>query len=293
MDERNENTIDLDNLNILQILKKINDEDKKVAYAVEGELNNIERATEIIVKGFKRGGRLFYVGSGTSGKLGIIDASECPPTFGVEDYMVQGIISGGAEAINGWLEETEDDVLLSVKDLEKKDLTSKDVVIGITASGNTPYVNSAIEYAKKIGCSTIGITCRGEGILNRICDIAICVEVGPEVIMGSTRMKAGTAQKMVLNMLSTASMIKMGNTYTNLMVNVKPINKKLKNRVKEIVKIVTGAEKSIIDRIVEETDYDAKTSIVSIISGMEVLDARKLLNENEGNVSKVLKLFQD
>lgn len=289
MNERNLNTMDLDDLSAFEILKKINQEDRKVADAVEEQLGNIEEAVNMIVRSFEKGGRLFYIGSGTSGKLGIIDASECPPTFGVDDEMVQGIISGGKEAISGWLEHTEDDEELAVRDIQQRNISSNDILVGITASGNTPYVKSIMEYGKNFGCKTIGLICRKDGKLTEICDLTIAVDVGSEVIMGSTRMKAGTAQKMVLNMLSTTAMIKMGKTYSNLMVNVKPINKKLKNRVKEIVQLATDADLNIIDSVLESCDYDPKIAIVAIKSGMDAESANKVLNKNKGKVSEALK----
>lgn len=279
---RNENTLDIDKLSTLEIIEKINDEDKKVAFAVEKEKHNIARAVDLIVESFNKGGRLFYVGSGTSGKLGILDASECPPTFGVDDSMVQGIISGGEKAISGWLEHTEDDEQLAVEDMKKREVNCKDVVVGITASGNTPYVIKAIEYAKEIGAKTVGLMCNSKGKLKEICDITICVEAGPEVIMGSTRMKAGTAQKMVLNMLSTASMIKIGKVYSNLMINVRPINKKLRKRVEEIVYLATGAEEKLIKGILEKCDYDAKLAIIMIKKNVNLIEAKNFLDKNGG-----------
>lgn len=288
MEKRNVNTINLDDLSTFEILNKINEEDEKVAIAVKKELNSIEKAVDIIVEGFKNGGRLFYVGSGSSGKLGVMDASECPPTFGVDDSMVQGIISGGNNALSGWLEGTEDDCEAALKDLHEKGVNKKDVVVGITASGNTPYVNSAVEYSNKLGCKTIGVMC-SKGMLNEKCDVSICIEVGPEVIMGSTRMKAGTAQKMVLNMLSTTAMIKIGNTYSNLMVNVRPINKKLKNRVKDMVKIATSADDSVVNRAVEECNYNTKEAIAYVVMGEGADKAKELLSKFNGNVSKAIE----
>ncbi|KGG79552.1 N-acetylmuramic acid-6-phosphate etherase [Caloranaerobacter azorensis H53214] len=275
---RNVNTLNIDKLSTLEIIEKINDEDKKVAYAVEKEKNNIAKAVDLIVESFNKGGRLFYVGSGTSGKLGVLDASECPPTFGVDDSMVQGIISGGEKALSGWLEYTEDDEKLAIEDMEKRKVNFKDVVVGISASGNTPYVIKAIEYAKKVGAKTVGLICNSKGKLREICDITICVEVGPEVIMGSTRMKAGTAQKMVLNMLSTASMIKIGKVYSNLMVNVRPINKKLRKRVEEIVYLATGAEEKVIKDVLEKCDYNAKLAIIMIKKKVNLTEAKNLDN---------------
>ncbi|MFD3158054.1 N-acetylmuramic acid 6-phosphate etherase [Haloimpatiens sp. FM7330] len=291
MGQRNLNTLDLDNLSTIDILKKINDEDKKVAYCVEKQLKNISKAVDLIVKSLEKGGRLIYVGSGTSGKMGVIDASECPPTFGVDDSMVQGIISGGDEALRGWLEHTEDNEELAVEDLKKKDVNSRDILVGITASGNTPYVKAAISYGKKIGCRAICVMCNDNGKIKDICDLTISVDVGAEVIMGSTRMKAGTAQKMILNMLSTTAMIKMGKTYSNLMVNVRPINAKLKNRIKEIVQLATEADYKVVEEVLKKTDYDPKTAIVVIKKGVNVDEAKVLLKANKGIVGKALNKF--
>lgn len=289
MNQRNLNTKDLDDLSTFEILKKINEEDQKVAEAVNEELDSIEEAVSMIVNCFENGGRLFYIGSGTSGKLGVIDASECPPTFGVDDEMVQGIISGGIGAMSGWLEHTEDDKELAIKDIKEKNVNSNDILVGITASGDTPYVISIVEYGKKLGCKTIGLICSKYGKLKELCDLTIAVDVGPEVIMGSTRLKAGTAQKMVLNMLSTTSMIKIGKTYSNLMVNVKPINKKLKNRVREIVQLATEVDLMKIDLVLESCSYDPKIAIVVIKSGLNVENAKKLLDKNKWKVSEALK----
>jgi len=289
MNQRNLNTKDLDDLSTFEILKKINEEDQKVAEAVNEELGNIEKAVSMIVNSFENGGRLFYIGSGTSGKLGVIDASECPPTFGVDDEMVQGIISGGIGAMSSWLEHTEDDKELAIKDIKEKNVNNNDILVGITASGDTPYVISIIEYGKKLGCKTVGLICSKYGKLKELCDLTIAVDVGAEVIMGSTRLKAGTAQKMVLNMLSTVSMIKIGKTYSNLMVNVKPINKKLKNRVREIVQLATEVDLMKIDLVLENCSYDPKIAIVVIKSGLDIENAKKLLDKNKWKVSEALK----
>lgn len=289
MSKRNVNTLNLDSLSTFDILKKINAEDKKVAQAVEEELAHISEAVDIIVESMKRGGKLFYIGSGTSGKLGVIDASECPPTFGVDDSMVQGIISGGEKAISGWLEHTEDNEKLAVEDMNERGVTEKDVLVGISASGNTPYVRRALEYGREIGCKTIGVMCDKEGKIKEVSHLTIAVDVGPEVIMGSTRMKAGTAQKMILNMLSTTAMIKLGKTYSNLMVNVKPINKKLKNRVKEIVQLAIGKELHNVDEILSKCDYDPKIAIVMIKTGMSLEESRVCLDRNKGVVYDALK----
>ncbi|RKD21645.1 N-acetylmuramic acid 6-phosphate etherase [Caminicella sporogenes] len=285
---RNENTLDIDILPTIDIVRKINEEDKKVAYAVEKEIESIAKAVDYIVESFNNGGRLFYLGSGTSGKIGVVDASECPPTFGVDDDMVQGIISGGKEAVWGWLEHTEDDEKLAIRDLKDKGVSNKDVIVGITASGNTPYVLKGIEYANELGAKTIGLICNKSGKLKYMSDICICIDVGPEVIMGSTRMKAGTAQKMVLNILSTASMIKIGKVYSNLMINVRPINQKLKKRVETIVYLATGENKEIIKKVLDKCNYDAKLAIVMISKKMDLDSAKKFIKDNNGIINQLI-----
>lgn len=281
----------LDDLSTLEIIKKINNEDKKIAYLVEKQLDQISKAVDLIVESFESGGRLIYVGSGTSGKLAVIDASECPPTFGVDDSMVQGIISGGNAALSGWLEHTEDDEELAIKDLKAKNVNKNDILVGITASGNTPYVRRAMEYGKELHCKTVGIMCSNIGRIKDICDLTISVDVGPEIIFGSTRMKAGTAQKMILNMLSTTAMIKLGKTYLNLMVNVKPINKKLQDRVREIVHLATDTNINTIDEILNKCNYDPKISIIVIETGLTVEDAKLTLEKYHGRVAKVLQYY--
>lgn len=285
------NKVNLDTLSTFEIIKKVNDEDKTVAIAIEKEICNIEKAVDLIVKSFEAGGRLFYIGSGTSGKLGVMDASECPPTFGVSDSMVQGIISGGVEALSGWLEHTEDEPELAIKDLKGVNINKKDILVGITASGDTPYVVRAMEYAKELECRTIALICNPKGKLKDICEVTIAVEVGPEVILGSTRMKAGTAQKMVLNMLSTVPMIKLGKTYCNLMVNVRPINKKLQQRVREIVKLATDKDDALVNEILEICEYDPKVCIIKIIKDVSVEKAKEALEQSNGNVAKALDII--
>ena len=285
------NKFNLDTLSTFEIIKRVNDEDKTVAIAIEKEISNIEKAVELIVKSFEEEGRLFYIGSGTSGKLGVMDASECPPTFGVSDSMVQGIISGGSEALSGWLEHTEDEPELAIHDLKEVNINRKDVIVGITASGNTPYVVRAMEYAKELGCKTIALICNPKGKIKDICEVTIAVEVGPEVILGSTRMKAGTAQKMVLNMLSTIPMIKLGKTYCNLMVNVRPINKKLQHRVREIVKLATGEDDALVNEILEVCEYDPKVCIIKIKKDVTVEKAKEALEESKGSVAQALDIL--
>ncbi|HBX49387.1 MAG TPA: N-acetylmuramic acid 6-phosphate etherase, partial [Clostridiaceae bacterium] len=234
-EERNPDTLNLDKLETVDMLKLINNEDKKVAFAVEKSLSDIAKAVDVIAENMKKGGRLFYIGAGTSGRLGIVDASECPPTFGVDAELVQGLIAGGHDAIFKSVEGAEDNDELGKKDLIDKNLKPFDVVCGIAASGRTPYVLGGMRYAKEIGCPTISVTMNPNSEMAKVADYPISVVVGPEVLMGSTRMKAGTAQKMVLNMLSTGAMVKLGKVYSNLMVDVKASNEKLVARAKRIV----------------------------------------------------------
>ncbi|PRX30474.1 N-acetylmuramic acid 6-phosphate etherase [Orenia metallireducens] len=283
---RNQNTVDIDTLTTIEIIEKINDEDKKVAVAVEREKGNIAKAVDCIVKQLNEGGRLIYIGSGTSGRLGVLDAVECPSTFGIDNGIVQGIISGGKVALSMPFEETEDDEDLAIKDLDNIDLTKKDIIVGISASGNTPYVVKAVEYAKDLGARTISIICNKNGKLQDIADICIAVNVGPEVIMGSTRMKAGTAQKMVLNMLSTASMVKLGKVYSNLMIDVKPINKKLEKRIATIVQIATEVEASIVEEVLKQCNYNGRLAIIMIKKGVNLVEAKKILTSNEGIINQ-------
>jgi len=281
---RNFNTLNIDSVETREMVRMINNEDKKVAYAVEEVLDEIAEAIKAITESLEIGGRLIYVGSGTSGKLGVIDASECPPTFGVDDSLVQAVLSGGEEAFRGWLEHTEDDQELAVEDMKEKEVTAQDAVVGISASGNTPYVFQAVEHANQLGATTVGVLCNSAGNLIEKVDISICVEVGPEVIMGSTRMKAGTAQKMVLNMLSTGTMIKLGKVYSNLMINVQPINKKLKQRVEKIVRLATEADIDKVKEVVVKTGYDAQLAIVMLKKDLDIAEAKQFLEEEGGDL---------
>ncbi|OCL27208.1 N-acetylmuramic acid 6-phosphate etherase [Orenia metallireducens] len=283
---RNPDTVDIDTLTTIEMIEKINNEDQKVALAVKKEKDDISKAVDCIVEQLNRGGRLIYIGSGTSGRLGVLDAVECPPTFGIDNEMVQGIISGGKEALSMPLEETEDDENLAVRDLTDIELEKNDILVGVSASGNTPYVVRAIEYAKNLGCKTIGVICNKNGKLQDIADICIAVNVGPEVIMGSTRMKAGTAQKMVLNMLSTTSMIKLGKVYSNLMIDVKPINKKLRKRIERIVQIATEAELDVVEKVSKQCNYNARLAIIMIKKGVDLVKAKELLADYNGIINQ-------
>lgn len=288
-ESRNLNTSNIDKVSTLEMVKIINNEDKKVAEAVEKEIPKIAQAIDYIVERIKKGGRLIYIGAGTSGRLGILDASECPPTYGVSEELVQGIIAGGQEAIFRAKEGAEDSKELAIEDLKLKKLSSNDIVVGIAASGRTPYVVGGLEYGNQIGALTISITCNSDSEVSKTSKISIAPIVGAEVITGSTRLKSGTAQKLVLNMLSTGSMIKLGKVYGNLMVDVKATNKKLIERAKKIVCEATGIEKNLAEDILSKTDYDVKLSIFMILSGLSLNDAREKLLENDGYIAKALE----
>lgn len=287
-EERNTDTLNLDKLETVDMLKLINNEDKKVAFAVEKSLGDIAKAVDVIAENMKKGGRLFYIGAGTSGRLGIVDASECPPTFGVDAELVQGLIAGGHGAVFKSVEGAEDNDELGKKDLVDKNLKSFDVVCGIAASGRTPYVLGGMRYAKEIGCPTISVTMNPNSEMTKVADYPISIVVGPEVLMGSTRMKAGTAQKMVLNMLTTGAMVKLGKVYSNLMVDVKASNEKLVVRAKRIVMLATGANENTAAKYLNETNYDVKLSIFMIISKLNKDKSKEILNKNDGYIQKAL-----
>ncbi len=239
-EKRNPATANIDRCSTLEMVKIINDEDKKVALAVEKVLPQIAGAVDLIAQKISGGGRLFYIGAGTSGRLGVLDASECPPTFGVEAELVQGIIAGGNFALTNAVEGAEDDTSAAATDLDARNFSAADVLVGIATSGRTPYVLSAIEYAKKIGAATVGISCVENSALAKIVDLAITPVTGAEVITGSTRLKAGTATKLVLNTLTTGAMIRLGKVYGNLMVDVRATNDKLRDRARRIVVAATN-----------------------------------------------------
>ena len=260
----NSATANIDKCSTLEMVRLINNEDKKISAAVEKVLPQIANAVDLIAKKLSSGGRLIYIGAGTSGRLGVLDASECPPTFGVTPELVQGIIAGGNVALTCAVEGAEDDVTAAIRDLEEKNFSAKDVLAGIAASGRTPYVLGSIDYAKKISASTVGISCVENSALAKIVDIAITPITGAEVITGSTRMKAGTATKMVLNMLTTGAMIRLGKVYGNLMVDVHATNDKLRDRAKRIVMTATNCtEQQALDAL-EKFNGHAKNAILGI-----------------------------
>lgn len=288
-ESRNQNTLDIDKISTIEMVKKINNEDKKVAEAVERELPQIAEAIDGIVERMHKGGRLIYIGAGTSGRLGILDASECPPTYGVSEDLVQGIIAGGQEAIFRAKEGAEDSRELAVSDLKERKLTANDTVVGLAASGRTPYVIGGLQYANEIGALTISVTCNADSAVSKEAKISIAPVVGAEVITGSTRLKSGTAQKLVLNMLSTGSMIKLGKVYGNLMVDVRSTNEKLVERAKKIVAEATGVTINEAAEVLSKTEFDVKLAIFMILSKLEKEEAGFKLKESKGYIAEALK----
>lgn len=284
---RNENTKDIDLLSTIDIVRKINEEDQIVARAVEDESLSIARAIDIIAKQFLQGGKLFYFGAGTSGRLGVLDASECPPTFGARFDMVQGIIAGGDTALRLAVEGAEDNFELGIEDAQV--LTEKDVCVVISASGNPKYLLGVLSQAEKIGCKTIGLTCNHKALILDEVGLGICVEVGPEVIAGSSRMKAGTAQKMVLNMLTTGAMIKIGKTYENFMIDLMPTNEKLKDRAIRIVSEIAKVNASTALKTLLECNWKVKEAILMLQCDLTLSEAQELLCKNCGVLRRALK----
>lgn len=287
-EKRNPNTFDIDTKSTFQILKLINREDKKVALAVEKELPHIAKAVDLIVDAFKNKGRLFYIGAGTSGRLGVLDAAECPPTFGTPPGMIKGIIAGGRRTLVRSKEGVEDDFEAGGKDLEKNKISKKDVVVGMTASRRTPYVLGALEKAKKVGAKTIFIFCNPTSRPKTKVDVAISPILGPEVIAGSTRMKAGSAQKMILNMLTTASMIKLGKVYQNLMVDLQAKSEKLVERSKRIIMMTTGVDYKKAEKYLKRAGGKVKTALVMIFANVDKQTAEKRLKDAGGFVAKAI-----
>lgn len=288
-EQRNPNSMHVDSLSALEIVQLMNEEDKQVPLAIEKCLPQIAQAVERIVAAFQQDGRLVYIGAGTSGRLGVLDASECPPTFGVSPEMVKGIIAGGERALRHPIEGAEDSKAQAVVDLQTIQFSSKDVLVGIAASGRTPYVIGALEYAKSLGSVTVSIASNPNSAMANIVDIAIDTVVGPEVLTGSSRLKSGTAQKLVLNMLTTASMILMGKCYQNLMVDVQASNEKLKARAIRIVMQATDCDKSLAEETLKVADQNAKLAIMMILSGLDRAQAEALLEKHQGKLQLALK----
>lgn len=289
-EKQNPQTLDLDKASVKEALILMNNEDKKVAEVIEEVIPEIERAVYTIIGQFKKGGRLIYAGAGTSGRLGVLDAAECPPTFGTSKEKVVGLIAGGEKAFTEAIEGSEDSLELGKEDLIKLDLNEKDVVVGLAASGRTPYVVGALTYAKSIHVPTVAVACNRESEIGRIADIAIEAVPGPEVLTGSTRLKAGSAQKMILNMLSTLSMVGIGKVYKNLMVDVQPTNEKLVSRAENIVMKATDTDRETVQRTLAESDGKVKVAIIMILLNIDRDSAVVRLEESEGHVRKAIHL---
>lgn len=285
-EKRNTKTMDIDKKSALEIMKLINNEDKTVAESISTKLEAITKTVELANDSLSHGGRMIYIGAGTSGRLGVLDAVECPPTYGVSFETVQGLMAGGKEAFIKAKEGVEDSKDEAVRDLKGIALTDKDIVIGIAASGRTPYVIGGLEYAKEIGAKTSAISMSVNSEVGKYTDNAIEVVVGSEVVTGSTRMKAGTAQKMILNMISTGVMILQGKVYENLMVGVQPTNKKLIERGKNIVIEATGVTYEQATKILEETEYDVKLAIMMLINNLSKEKAQEKLVIQNGHIRK-------
>jgi len=287
-ESRNTKTSNLDEMTINQILTAMNEEDYNVPKAVGSEINNIEKLVSNVVESFKKGGRLIYIGAGTSGRLGILDAVECPPTFGTDKEMVQGLIAGGLEAFTVAVEGAEDREDFAVQDLKQIALNANDVVIGIAASGRTPYVIGGLKYAKEVGASTGSVACNRDAEISNYAEVSIEVVAGPEILTGSTRLKAGTSQKLVLNMISTASMIGIGKVYKNLMVDMQPTNIKLIERSKRIIMEATDVNYDTASKYYEQANKNVKAAIVMILVQCTYAEALEKLKESEGFVRKTL-----
>ncbi|MFQ5639374.1 MAG: N-acetylmuramic acid 6-phosphate etherase [bacterium] len=287
---RNPISENIDSKSTVGILRIINSEDKTIPEIVAKEIPYIAQAVEILVETFKNNGRLFYIGAGTSGRLGVLDAAECPPTYGTDPDMVQGIIAGGKKALVSSQEGSEDNFDRGALDLVNRGFTKKDVSCGIAASFRTPYVLGAIKKAKEIGAKTIYVTCNPRSEVKLDVDVAICPVVGPEVVMGSTRMKAGTATKLVLNMLTTTAMIRMGKVYGNMMIDLMMTSRKLEERSKRTVMMATGVSYEEATAVLEKAEGHVKTALVMILANINAAEARKRLSLSEGFVRGAIKL---
>lgn len=281
-ENQNLETLDIDLLDSQGILEKINNEDQKIASVVKSIIPQIAKAVDEIVSAFKKGGRLIYIGAGTSGRLGILDAVECPPTFSVSDKQVIGIIAGGNTAIHKAVEGAEDNEMLAIEDLKKINLSASDVLVGIAASGRTPYVISAMYYGKSVGATVVGLSCSSNKKFEQASDISLCAVVGAEALTGSTRMKSGTAQKLILNMLSTASMIRSGKSYKNLMIDVNASNEKLYARAVRIVMQATECDYDSAKYALAQSNNNAKLASLMILTGLNVEQAKASLVNNHG-----------
>lgn len=288
-EKRNSDTVNLDNMSSMEIAMVANKEDENVVKAVQTVIPQIADTIDMAAETLDGQGRLIYIGAGTSGRLGVLDASECPPTFGVSEGLVIGIIAGGREALFHAVEGAEDSKTLAEEELKKQELTSRDMVIGLSASGRTPYVLYGLKYASSIGCKTAVIACNKDSIIGKEADIAIEPVTGPEILTGSTRLKAGTAQKMILNMISTGSMVKIGKVYENLMVDLQNTNEKLGVRTENIVMSATGADRETAKQLLKEADGSAKLAITMFILDKSGNEAKDILKSAHGSIRKAIR----
>ena len=287
-EHRNPASRRLDRLPTKAILRLMNREDRKVAVSVGREIPSIARAVDVIVSSIQKGGRLIYVGAGSSGRLAVLDAAECPPTFGVSPNTVQALIAGGRKAVTGAVEGAEDSARNAVRDLRAKRLARNDIVVGIAASGTTPYVLSALAFARKRGATTVAITSNRKAPIARDAQIVIAVDVGPEIVTGSTRLKAGTSQKLVLNMLSTAAMVRLGHVYDNLMIDIAQTNEKLRQRALRILTEASGADASKAKHALRQSGHDLRKALVMLKNGVDAKAARARLAVAKGNLRQAL-----
>ena len=288
-ESRNPQTLDLDALSTLDLVHRFNQQDTLVAQAVKETLPEVAKAVDAAADALKAGGRIIYMGAGTSGRLGVLDASECPPTFGVPHGLVIGLIAGGPGALLKAVEGAEDSKQLGEDDLKALNLTAQDLLVGLAASGRTPYVIGGLEYANQTGCTTVAISCNPGSPIAQVATSAISPVVGPEALTGSTRLKSGTAQKLVLNMISTGAMVKFGKVYQNLMVDMKATNVKLIDRACRMVVEATGASREEAEQVLHQTGYDVKPAILMILSGLDAEAARARLDAHQGFLRAALE----
>lgn len=286
---RNPETMDLDALTTIELVNRFNQQDTLVAQAVKATLPEVARAVDAAALALKAGGRIIYMGAGTSGRLGVLDASECPPTFGVPHGLVVGLIAGGPEALLKAVEGAEDNAQLGEDDLKALSLNSADLVVGLAASGRTPYVIGGLKYANAVGCTTVAISCNPDSPIAHEADIAISPVVGPEALTGSTRLKSGTAQKLVLNMISTGAMVKFGKVYQNLMVDMNATNIKLVDRACRMVVEATGVTRDVAESVLKQTDFDVKPAILMVLTGLDAPAARAKLTAHQGFLRAALE----